>query len=160
MRYIMKQQLFTWGDTFIIQNEQEVAMYQVQGKVFSLGHQLTFSDAVGNELAIIRQKLLSWGPTYEIYHGETLYATVHKEFTLLTPKLTVEVPGLEWLDVQGTFLNHEYTFLRQQKPVAQVSEAWFSFADTYGVDVAEGEDPVLILASTVIIDEIMRDSRN
>jgi uncharacterized protein YxjI len=159
MRYVMRQQLYTWGDKYIIQNEQELDVYEVQGKVFTLGHQLTFADTLGHELASIRQKLLSWPATYEIFHGEDLYATVHKEFTLLTPKLTIEVPGEGLLVVQGEFLQHEYTFLRQQQPVAQVSEEWFSFADTYGVEVNDGIDPVLILASTVIIDEIMHDSR-
>jgi uncharacterized protein YxjI len=28
----------------------------------------------------------------------------------------------------------------------------FSFSDTYGVDIADGEDDILILASTVVID--------
>jgi len=36
--------------------------------------------------------------------------------------------------------------------VATVSKQWFTFTDTYGVDVAAGEDDVLILASSVVID--------
>jgi len=35
-----------------------------------------------------------------------------------------------------------------------VSKRWFSFTDTYGVEIEQGEDPVLILASTVVIDMI------
>jgi uncharacterized protein YxjI len=31
---------------------------------------------------------------------------------------------------------------------------WFSFSDTYGIDVAPGEDDVLILASAVVIDQV------
>ncbi len=38
--------------------------------------------------------------------------------------------------------------------VAEVSKKWFSFTDTYGVDVAAAEDAVLVLASTVVIDMI------
>jgi hypothetical protein len=38
--------------------------------------------------------------------------------------------------------------------VAEVSKKWFAFTDTYGVDIADGEDAVLILASTVVIDMI------
>ena len=33
-----------------------------------------------------------------------------------------------------------------------MSKQWFSWSDTYGVDVAQGEDDILILASTVVID--------
>jgi uncharacterized protein YxjI len=38
-----------------------------------------------------------------------------------------------------------------------VSKRWFSITDTYGVDVQEGEDDVLILACTVVIDMICHD---
>jgi uncharacterized protein YxjI len=31
---------------------------------------------------------------------------------------------------------------------------WFRLTDTYGVEIADGEDPVLILASAVVIDMI------
>lgn len=33
-----------------------------------------------------------------------------------------------------------------------MSKRWFSFSDTYGIDIDEGEDEVLILASAVVID--------
>ena len=33
-----------------------------------------------------------------------------------------------------------------------VSKQWFAWSDTYGVDIAEGEDDILILASTVVVD--------
>jgi uncharacterized protein YxjI len=41
--------------------------------------------------------------------------------------------------------------------VAQVSKTWFSIRDTYGVEIAAGEDDVLILASAVVIDMISHD---
>jgi len=36
--------------------------------------------------------------------------------------------------------------------VAKVSKAWFSWTNTYGAEIEDGEDDVLILASTVVID--------
>jgi uncharacterized protein YxjI len=36
--------------------------------------------------------------------------------------------------------------------VAAVSKRWFAWADTYGVDVADGEDDVLVLACSVVVD--------
>jgi len=38
--------------------------------------------------------------------------------------------------------------------VAEVSKRWFSWSDTYGVDISDGEDDVLLLASTVVIDMV------
>lgn len=153
MRYIMKQKLFAWGDDFFIKDESGRDAFFVDGKAFSFGNQLSFQDLTGNELAFIKQRLLSWGPTYEIYRGDQLYAVIKKElFTFFKCRFTVDVPGPDDLEAEGDFLDHEYVFNRDGNPVAVVSKEWFSWSDTYGVDIAEGEDDILMLASTVVID--------
>jgi len=53
----------------------------------------------------------------------------------------------------------EYTFSRAGETIAEVSKRWFSFTDTYGVDISEGQDDVLILASTVVIDMVCHSDR-
>ncbi len=160
-RYVMKQALVSWGDDFHIRNDAGEDVFFVDGKAFSLGEKLSFQDMAGNELAFIRQKLLSWGPTYEIYREGSLFAVVKKHlFTLFRCRFTVDVPGPDDLEAQGDFLDHEYTFTRHEQPVAAVSKQWFSWADTYGVDVAPGEDDVLILASTVVIDLACHERRD
>jgi uncharacterized protein YxjI len=75
MRYIMRQKLFSWGDDFTIKTEDGRDAFFVDGKAFSLGNQLSFQDMNGNELAFIRQRLLAWGPTYEIYRGGEVQAS-------------------------------------------------------------------------------------
>jgi len=155
MRYLMRQKIFCFGDDFVIKNEVGEAMFLVDGKVFTIGQKLSFQDMNGNELAFIRQKLLSWGPTYEIYRDGELAAVVKKHlFTFFRCAFTVDVPGPDDIEAQGSFLDMEYTFERGGRPVAEVSKRWFSFSDTYGVDIAEGEDQILLLASTVVIDMI------
>src|SRR5687767_11563596 len=94
MRYVLKQKMFAWGDDFIIKNQDDQPIYKVDGKVFTIGKKLTFEDMQGNELARIHQKLLSWGPTYEISQGNEMLAVVKKQlFTLFKCKFTVDVPG-------------------------------------------------------------------
>ncbi|MFL6291089.1 MAG: LURP-one-related/scramblase family protein, partial [Thermoanaerobaculia bacterium] len=56
------------------------------------------------------------------------------------------------LEAQGDFLDHEYTFTRGGEPVAQVSKRWLSIRDSYAIDVAAGEDDVLLLACAVVVD--------
>jgi len=153
MRYVMKQKLFAFGDDFTIQDESGRDVYFVDGKAFSLGDQLSLKDMQGNELAYIRQKLFAWGKTYEIYRGGVLAAVVKKElFTLFKCRFMVDVPGPNDLEATGDFLDHEYAFSRGDRTVASVSKRWFSWTDTYGVDVADDEDPVLVLASAVVVD--------
>jgi len=158
MRYVMKEKLFSWGDDFTIKNESGQDVFFVDGKAFSIGDKLSFQDMTGNELAFVSQKVLSFGPTYEIYRGDRLMAVVKKQlFTFFNCKFTVDVPGPDDLEAEGDFLHHEYAFTRHGQAVARVSKQWFSWSDTYGVDVAGGEDDVLILASTVVIDMVCHD---
>jgi uncharacterized protein YxjI len=154
MRYAMKQKLFCLGDDYRILDEDGRDAYLVDGKAFTLlAKRLLFLDMDGNELAEIRQRLMTWGPSYDIVRGGKTVATVSKHvFTLVTCKFTVDVPGPDDLEATGSLFDYEYTFRRHGRLVATVSKKYFSWTDSYGVDIADGEDDVLILASTVVID--------
>jgi uncharacterized protein YxjI len=153
MRYVMKEKVFSFGDDYTIRDEAGRDRFFVDGRAFSLGNKLSFQDMQGNELAFIQQKLLSWGPTYEIFYGDSVAAVVKKQlFTLFRCRFSVDVPGPDDLEASGNFMEHEYEFTRAGRTVATVSKRWFSWSDTYGVEVEPAEDDVLILASTVVID--------
>ena len=158
MRYQMKQKIFSFGDDFSIVDDAGRHVATVDGKVFSLGNKLSFLDASGKELAKIAQTLIALKPTYEVTRNGKLVATVSKDFfTFFRCSFTVDVPGPDDLLAQGSFTDHEYTFSRHGKQVAKVSKSWFSLRDSYGVDVDDGEDAILILASTVVIDLCCHD---
>ena len=153
MRYVLRQKVFCLGDDYTIRDENDVDCFRVDGNAFSFGDKLSFQDMQGNELAFIRQKLLAWGPTYEIYRDGEIAAVVKKHaFTFMNCKFTVDVPGPDDLEAAGDFLEKEYIFSRGDSPVATISKRWFAISDTYGVDIAEGEADVLILASAAVID--------
>jgi uncharacterized protein YxjI len=153
MRYIMREHVLSWGDDFTIKDADGRDAYHVDGKVFSFGDKLAFNDMDGNELARIEQKLLSLGPQYHIVRGGATVAVVKKHlFTLLRARFSVDVPGPDDLEATGNFLAHEYAFERGGREVARASKKWVSLSDTYAIDIVDGEDPVLILASAVVID--------
>lgn len=161
MRYQMKQEFLSWGPDFIIQDADGNDAFIVDGAGFSIGAQLSFQDLAGKELVHIEQRLSLWSPTYEIYKGDKVVAIVEKEaFTLFSCAFTVDVPGPDDLQAEGDFLDLEYEFKRGDRLIATVSKRWFSLSDTYGIDIAEGEDDVLILASAVVIDMACHQDKN
>lgn len=162
MRYVMKEKLFSFGDDYRIRDEQGNDAYFVDGKAFTLlREKLSFQDMAGKELAFIRSRILALRKTYEILRDGELAAVVSKDlFTLFRCGFTVDVPGPDDLEAKGSFLDHEYTFKRGGRTVAEVSKRWFSWSDTYGVDVAAGEDDVLILASSVVIDMVCHGDKD
>ena len=162
MRYLMKERILSWGDDFRIKTADGQDAYQVDGKVFSFGDKLSFKDMQGREVAVIDQQVLSLGSKYEIIRDGKTVAVVKKHlFTLFRARFTVDVPGPDDLEAQGNFLDHEYTFERGGREVARVSKKWFSFADTYAIDIDDGEDDVLIIASAIVIDLVSHpDQKN
>jgi uncharacterized protein YxjI len=161
MRYVLRQKLLSWGEDFTIQDDAGNDLYYVDGKVFTIGHKLSFQDMAGNELAFIRQKLLAWGPTYHIERDGEVLAVVKKHLlTLFHCKFTVDVPGPDDLEASGDLWDHEYSFRRGDRNVAWVSKRWLSWTNTYGVEVAPGEDDLLILASAVVVDLACHDRRH
>ena len=161
MRYVMKKKLFSLGADFTIKDADGKDAFFVDGKVFSLRDRLVFQDMNGNELAVVQRKLLSWGPTYEIYHGGELKAVVKESlFTLFGHRFTVDDEnGPGDLEARGSFGDHQYTFTRDDQVVAEVSESWFTIPNSYGVNVITGRDDVLILACTVVIERCQEEAR-
>jgi uncharacterized protein YxjI len=154
MRYLLKQKLLSLGDDFRVQDEAGQDVYFVDGRLFSIRDRLSFQDLAGNELADITQRLLAWGRTYEISRNGELVAVVRKQlFALIHHRFTVDVPGPDDLEATGNFTDHEYSFRRGDKVVATVSKRWFTLTDSYGVEIEEGEDAVLILACAVVVDQ-------
>src|SRR5215510_11337633 len=66
MRYLMRQKWLSFGDDYTIKNERGEDVFFVDGHAFSIGDKLSFQDMAGNELAFIRQRLLTLGKTYDI----------------------------------------------------------------------------------------------
>jgi uncharacterized protein YxjI len=157
----MRQKLVAFGDDFYIENEQGKKVFKVDGKVLRVRDTLVFKDMQGNKVCQIQEQLLRIKDTMEIEgpDGKTL-ATVKK--AIITPvrdRWTVKIKGGPDLDVQGNILDHEYRIGEGRQKVGEVSKKWFRLRDTYGVEVAEGQDDVLILAVTVAIDIMAHPTR-
>ncbi len=153
MRYIIREKLFRLTEDSIIQDEHGAPLYQVKGKIFSLHHTLVLMDLAGNELATVNKQLISLTPKFHISrHGEEV-ATVRKK--LISPfvdRFTVDIPGPDDLHVTGSIFEHNFTMERNGNVVATVSKRWVALTDTYGVETADGEDDIVILAVVLAID--------
>jgi uncharacterized protein YxjI len=64
------------------------------------------------------------------------------------------------LDVQGNILDHEYSISERRKKIAEVSKKWLSLTDTYGVEIDDGQNDILILALAIAIDMMSNDGHN
>ena len=121
----------------------------MDGKVLRVRDTLNFKDMHGNLLCQVQEKMLRIKDTMEIEgpHGETL--AVVKKALADVKKYHGQPQGM---NVQGNILDHEYEIEEGRKKVAEVSKKWFRLRDTYGVEIAPGQNDIIILAATVAID--------
>jgi uncharacterized protein YxjI len=85
-------------------------------------------------------------------------ATVKK--AIISPirdRFSVKVANGPDLDVKGNILDHEYKIEAGRDTVAEVSKKWFRVRDTYGVEIAPGQNDGLILAITACLDQMTQD---
>src|SRR6266545_243739 len=102
---------------------------------------------------LIRERFLRLGEDSEITVGGQEVAEVRKHFfTPFGDRFTIDIPGPGDLEMAGNLFDHEFTVRRGGQTVATVSKRWFSLRDTYAVDVAPGEDDLVILASVLALD--------
>ena len=158
-RYKMRQRLLSLGEDFTIEDERGEPVYKVDGKVLRIRETFVIEDRQGNEVATIREKKLALRDSMKILRGGDTIATIRKAWiSPFRDKFTVDVEGGGGLVAQGNILDHEYEIRRGSETVARISKHWFTIRDTFGIEVASGEDDGLILALAVAIDEMAQDS--
>jgi uncharacterized protein YxjI len=153
----MREKLFAIGDDFWIENEAGERVFKVDGKALRIRDTLVLEDASGAELLSIQEKMVRIRDTMEIERDGHTVATVKK--ALITPlreRFSVSVEDGEDMEAKGNIVDHEYKIERGGDKAAEVSKRWFRVRDTYGIEVAEGQDDALILAVTVCIDQMTR----
>ena len=160
VRYLIREKILCLGDDFSIRDEQGRERFLFDGRGFTLlRERIDIRDEHGAEVGFVRQKITLIRKAWEIHLRGTHVATVSKDIlTLLRCSFTVDVPGPDDYEAQGGFLDHDYTFRRRGQVVATVSKKWLSIRDTYAVDIEDGQDDLLILASAVVIDQICHDA--
>ena len=158
-RYKIRQKMFSIGDDFWIENQNGERVFKVDGKALRLRKTLLFEDLQGNRLARIQERLLPIKETMVVEDGEGNQLAVIKKGLIapLGDHWSVNVRGAPDLDVQGNILDHEYSISERRRKIAEVSKAWFSLTDTYGVEIDDGQNDILVLAIAIAIDMMSHD---
>ena len=157
-RYQMREKVFAIGDDFWIETDEGRRAYKVNGKALRIRSTFVIENPAGDELLKIQEKKLSIRDAMRIESGGTTVATVKK--ALVSPlrhRFTVDLDHGGELKVKGNIIDHEYEIERDGTKIAEVSKRWFRVRDTYGIEIAEGQNDALILATTVCLDEMAHD---
>lgn len=155
----MRQKLISFGDDFWIENEHGQRAFKVDGKAMRLRKTLVFEDAHGKALCQIQDRPLRIKETMEVSDpaGQPVAVVKKALVKLLHDRWVVQFVNGAELHVHGNVLDHEYTIGKGMHKVAEVSKKWLSITDSYGIAIEPGQNDVIVLAITVVIDMMAHD---
>jgi uncharacterized protein YxjI len=161
VRYQMRQRMISIGDDYEIENDRGERVFRLDGKALRIRKTILFEDMDGHELCKIQERMLHVRDSMEIEgpDGNRIAVVKKAMITPLRERWIVTCEDGPDLHVQGNIVDHEYRFERDGAKVAEVSKRWFRVRDTYGVEVAPGENDVLILAAAAVLDTMVHPAR-
>ena len=160
MKYYIKQKFLSVGDDFEVFDESGKQVYYFDGKVLAIGRKTIVLDGAGAQVALIRKKLLSFRPTFIVWSDGVELAKIFKKRLSFRKTFIIDVPGPDDITVVGKLIEHDYSFYRNNYKIAEVSKKWFRGSDTYGVEIIDANDALLILSCMVVIDMVCHPSRD
>ena len=150
MKLYFKQRFFSWFDSYDIYDyDTGDVVYTVEGQL-AWGHCLHILDADGRHIATVKQRVLTFLPTCDLYLGDACIGTICKEFTIVRPLFTLNFNGWQ---VQGSFMEWDYQVTESCGAlVATVTKELFHWTDTYVIDVVNPADALRALMLVLAID--------
>jgi uncharacterized protein YxjI len=156
MRYIIRQKVFSFGDSFAIKDGMGNDVFIVRSQILSFGKKLRLFDLSGNELCYIEQKVFRFMPEYDIFIAGENIANVKKKFAFFKNNFEINSPGTRFY-VEGDLWAHDFSIYSGSQLIATISKKFFSLTDTYGVEVDDNQDQVTALALAIVIDMVCHD---
>ena len=154
----MREKLLSIGDDFWIEDESRRRAFKVNGKALRIRKTLVIEDPAGDALVQIQDRPVRIRDVMEIEDatGASIATVAKAMISPLRERFTVKLATGGQLQAQGNIVDHEFSIEADGKKVAEVSKRWFRIRDSYGVEVAPGQNAVLILAVAVCIDQMAR----
>ena len=149
MQLLFKQRFFSWFDSYDIYDESGNTVYTVKGQL-SWGHCLKIFNASGEEIGMVKERVLTFLPKFELYLGGEYMGCISKELSFFRPRYNIDCNG--W-HIEGNFLEWDYRILNPSGSViAVISKQLFRWTDTYVIDVLRPEDALCALMLVLAID--------
>lgn len=147
-RLLFKQRFFSWFDSYDIYDEAGNVLFVVKG-MLSWGHCLKIFTPQGNEIGMIKERVLTFLPKFELYIQGRYIGEIKKELTFLRPRFTLDCNGWQ---VQGDVFEWDYSVVDGARMVMHASKQLFNWTDTYVIEVANDGDVLYSLMIVLAID--------
>ncbi len=149
MKLRFRQRFFSWFDSYDIYDEAGNTAYVVKGQM-SWGHCLKIFTANGQEVGMVKERVLTFLPKFEIYGNGRYLGCISKELSFLKPRYDIDFNG--W-HIEGSFMEWDYSITGAAgQQIASVSKELFHMTDTYVLTIANPRDALHVLMFVLAVD--------
>jgi len=160
LKLYIKQKVFSFVDRFTVKSEGGADAYTAIGKLFTLGKKLNVYEGTNTDVepaTRIEQRLLSFTTRFGIIVRGNHVTDMVRKITMFSNDYRLE--GLIW-HLEGDFLAHEYCLMDGRNTIMRLSRKWFTWGDSYELDISDNQDPLLCLSIALAVDCCMCVRRN
>ncbi len=150
----IKQRVFSLGGKFTVKDQQEKDVYFVEGSFMQIPKTFSIMNTTRDEIALITKKVFSFLPKFFVEVNGREVLTIKKEFSFFKARYTIDAKGIE---VQGNWLDMDFQVLQHGEIISKVNKEWFTWGDSYKVQILNEEMEAIIIALVVAIDCVKAD---
>lgn len=145
----IKQKVFSLSEKFTVKDQEENDVYYVEGSFMQLPKTYTVTNTAREEVAHITKKTFSLLPKFFVEVGGREVLTIKKEFTFFKSRYTIDATGIE---VIGDWWDMDFEVQKVGEVVGKVRKKWFSWGDSYELEIWQEEMEALLVALVIAID--------
>jgi uncharacterized protein YxjI len=150
----IKQKVFSLSGKFTIKDQQEKDVYYVEGSFMQVPKTFSIMNTKRDEVALVTKKVFSFLPKFFVEVNGREVLVIKKDFSFFKTRYTIDGAGIE---VHGNWWDMEFQVLQHGEVVGQVSKEWFTWGDSYKVQILDEEMETIMIALVVAIDCVKAD---
>lgn len=150
----IKQKVFSLSGKFTVKNQQEKDVYYVEGSFMQIPKTFSIMNTRREEVALITKKVFSFLPKFFVEVNGREVLTIQKEFSFFKARYTIDAADIE---VRGNWWDMDFQVLQHGVVIGQVKQEWFTWGDSYKVQIMNEEMETIMIAIVVAIDCVKAD---
>ncbi len=150
----IKQKVFSISEKFTVKDHQEKDIYYVEGSFLRLPKTFSILTPKREEVALITKKMFSFLPKFMVEVNGQEILTIKKEFSFFKARYSIDAAGIE---VRGNWWDMDFQVLQHGIVVGEVSKKWFTWGDSYSVQIQDVEMETIVISIVVAIDCVKAD---
>ncbi|WP_026691929.1 LURP-one-related/scramblase family protein [Peribacillus kribbensis] len=150
----IKQKVFSLGGKFTVKDHEEKDVYYVEGSFMQIPKTFSIMNTTGEQVALITKKVFSFLPKFFVEVNGQEVLTIKKELSFFKARYSIDTAGIE---VRGDWWGMDFEVLQNGETAGRVSKEWFTWGDSYKVQVLKEEMETILIALVVAIDCVKAD---